>query len=114
MSLELFHKVPAEAIETLFNEQNQPLFQRADLVKYLDIRNIRDNFQELSSHHAHPRSEIEGVGHSDTLGRAKIIHNIFINLDDSIKAYQRLLIIIMMATPGKQFERTSQGSTRCA
>ena len=113
MSLELFHKVPAEAIETLFNEQNQPLFQRADLVKYLDMRNIRDNFQELSSHHAHPRSEIEGVGHTDTLGRAKTPHNIFINLDDSIKAYQRLLVIIMMATPGKWFGCMFQEGTGC-
>ena len=31
MGLELFHKVPAGAIETLFDEQNQPLFKRADL-----------------------------------------------------------------------------------
>ena len=35
MSLELFHKVPVGAIETLFDEQNQPLFKRADLRKYL-------------------------------------------------------------------------------
>ena len=31
MSLELFHEVPAGAIEMLFDEQNQPLFKRADL-----------------------------------------------------------------------------------
>ena len=35
MSLELFHKIPAEAIERLFDEQKQPLFKRADLGKYL-------------------------------------------------------------------------------
>ena len=84
MSLELFHKVPAGAIETLFDEQNQPLFKRADLGKYLGIRNIRDNFKEFSSHHAHPRSEIEGVGMTDTLGRAKNHHDIFINFDSAI------------------------------
>ena len=71
MSFELFHKVPAETIETLFDEQNQPLFKRADLGNYLGIRNIRDNFKELSSHHARPRSEIEGVAPTNTLGRAK-------------------------------------------
>ena len=41
MSLDLFYKVPAGAIETLFDEQNQPLFKMADLGKYLGIRNIR-------------------------------------------------------------------------
>ena len=85
MSLELFHKVPAGAIETLFDEQNQPLFKRADLGKYLGIRNIRDNFKEFSSHHAHSRSEIEGVGVTDTHGRAKNPHDTFINLDSAIE-----------------------------
>ena len=33
MSLELFHEVPAGVIEMLFDEQNQPLFKRADLGK---------------------------------------------------------------------------------
>ena len=80
----MFHKVPAGAIETLLDEQNQPLFKRADLGKYLGIRNIRDNFKELSSHHAHPRSEIEGGGVTNTLGRAKNSHDIFINLDSAI------------------------------
>ena len=85
MTLELFHKVPAGAIETLFDEQNQPLFKRADLGKYLGIRNIRDNFKEFSLYHAHPRSEIEGVGVTDTHGKAKTHHDIFINLDSGIE-----------------------------
>ena len=85
MSLELFHKVPAGAIETLFDEQNQPLFKRADLGKYLGIRNIRDNFKEFSWHHASPRSEIEGVPPYKTFGRAKNHHDIFINLDSAIE-----------------------------
>ena len=33
ISLELFHKVPAGAIETLSDEQNPPLFNRANLGK---------------------------------------------------------------------------------
>ena len=85
MSLELFDKVPTGAIETLFNEQKQPLFKRADRGKYLGIRNIRDNFKEFSSHHVHPRSEIEGVSATDTLWRAKNPHDIFINLDGAIE-----------------------------
>ena len=78
ISLELFRKVPAGAIETLFDKQNQLLFKRADLGKYLGIRNTRDNFKEFSSHHAHPRSGIEGAGVTYTLGRAKNPHDIFI------------------------------------
>ena len=37
MSFELFYKVPAGAIETLFDEQKQPLLKRANLGKYLGI-----------------------------------------------------------------------------
>ena len=85
MSLELFHEVPAGAIETLFDEQNQPLFKRADLGKYLGIRNIGDNFKDFSSHHVCPRSEIEGVVRYDTFGRTKNPHDIFINLDGPIE-----------------------------
>ena len=39
--------MPAGAIETFFDEQNQPLFKRVDLGKYLGIKNIRDNFKEF-------------------------------------------------------------------
>ena len=49
MSLELLRKVPAGAIETLFDDQNQPLFKRADLGKYLGISNIRDKFKDFAS-----------------------------------------------------------------
>ena len=85
MSLESFQKVPAEAIETLFTEKNQPLFKRADLKKHLGIRNTRDNFKEFSLHHAHRRSEIESVGVTGTLGSTKIPHDIFINLVVELK-----------------------------
>ena len=85
MSLELFHEEPAGAIETLFDEQNQPLFKRADLGKYLDIRNIRDNFKDFPSHYTLLRSEIEDVVLYSTLGSTKNPHHIFINLDGSIE-----------------------------
>ena len=84
MSLQLVSNLSNE-IETLFNEQNQPLFKRAELGKYLGIINIRDNFNELSSHYACPQSEIEGVSVTDTLGKAKNSHDIFINLDSAIE-----------------------------
>ena len=54
MSLELFHEVPAGAIETLFDEQNQPLIKRADLGKYLGIEDIKHNFKDLPSITLHP------------------------------------------------------------
>ena len=85
MSLDVFHKVPAGAIETLFDEQNQPFFKRADLGKYLSIRNIRNNFKDFRSHYARLISEIEGVVPYSTLGRTKNYHDIFINLDGSIE-----------------------------
>ena len=50
MGFELFQKVSAGAIETLFDEQNQPLFKRADLGKYLGIEDIRRNFKGFPLH----------------------------------------------------------------
>ena len=85
MNLELFHKVRPGAIETLFNEQNQPFFKRAELGRYLGIRNIRDNFKDFPSHYTRLRSEIEGVVPYSPLGRTKNCHDIFVNLDGSIE-----------------------------
>ena len=73
MGFELFHEVSAGAIETLFDEQNQPLFKRADLGKGLGIRNIGDNFKDFPSHYTRPRSEIEAEGLTVPLGRTKKI-----------------------------------------
>ena len=87
MSLELFQN--AGAIEMLFDNRNQPLFKRSDLGKCLGIRHIRDNFKEFSLHHARSKSEIEGVGTTDPLGRTKISHDIFINLDSAIEIVVR-------------------------
>ena len=60
MGLELFHEVPAGAIETLFDAQNQPLFKRADFGKYLGIEDIRHNFKEFPSHYNRLRLDLEG------------------------------------------------------
>ena len=60
------------------------MFKRANLEKYLGIRNIRDNFKESPWHHAGSRSIIECIVPYDTLGRTKNHHDIFINLDSAI------------------------------
>ena len=85
MSLELLHDVHAGAIETLFDEQNQPLFKRADLGKYLGIEDIRHNFRDFPSHYNCLRLDLEGGGPAPTLERTKNSHDIFINLDVSIE-----------------------------
>ena len=83
ISLELFHKVPPGAIEMLFDEQNQPLFKRAGLGKYLGVQNVKHNFKDFPSHYTRPRSDLKGGGLSSPLGRGKNPHDIFINLDGS-------------------------------
>ena len=85
MSLELFHKVPAGVTETLFDEQNQPYFERADLGKYLSIKDIKHNFKNFPSHYTHPRLDLERGGLTLSTGREKNPHDIFINLDGSIE-----------------------------
>ena len=85
MSLELFQKVPTGAIETLFDDQNQPLFKITDFEKYLGIWYTRDNFKEFSWDHARPRSEIEGASVTNPHRRTKNSHDIFINLDSAIE-----------------------------
>ena len=87
MSLELFHKVPAGAIETLFNDQDQPLFKRANLGKYLGIEDKGHNFKVFPSHYTHPRSGLEAGGQATSLRKTKNPHDIFINLDGSIEMY---------------------------
>ena len=60
MGLELFHEVPAGAIERLLDEQNQPLFKRADLGKYLGIENKKYNFKDFPSHYTRLRLDLKG------------------------------------------------------
>ena len=83
MSLELFHKVPAGASETLFDDQIQPLFKRGDLGKYLDIEDIRHNFKDFPSHYTDPKSDLKWGDLTPSLGRTKDLHDVFINLDGS-------------------------------
>ena len=89
MGLELFHKVPAGAIETLFNDQDQLFFQKADLGNYLGIEDIKNNFKDFSSQYTRPRLDLKGVGLTPSIGRTKNPHGIFINLDGSVKMVVR-------------------------
>ena len=89
MSLQLFHKVPTGAIKRRFDEQNQPLFKRADLGKYVDIENIKLNFKDFPSHYTRLKSGLKGGGLTPSLGRTKNPHDIFINLDGSIEMIVR-------------------------
>ena len=84
MSLELFHKVPAGAIQTLFDDQNQLLFKRTGLGKYLGIEDISHNFKDFPSHYTHLRLDLEAGGRAPSLRKIKKSHDIFINLDGSI------------------------------
>ena len=85
MSLGLFHKVPAGAIETFFDDQNQPLFKRADLGKYLGIEDIKPNFKDFPLYYTHPRLDLQVGRFTPSVGRTKNPHNIFISPDGSME-----------------------------
>ena len=85
MSLGLFHKVRAGAIETFFDDQNQPLFKRADLGKYLGIEDIKPNFKDFPLYYTHPRLDLQVGRFTPSVGRTKNPHNIFISPDGSME-----------------------------
>ena len=74
MSLSLFHKVSPEAIETLLDMKNQPLF----------IEKIRNKFRDFQLHSTHVKPEVLAVGltsaWSGMLGGGKDPQDVFINL----------------------------------
>ena len=70
MSLALFNSVPAGAIETLFDDQNQPCFKRADLGRYLGIVKVK-NSMHIPSHFMCKRQDIKGVLRQAPLGKRK-------------------------------------------
>ena len=75
-ALVLFEAVAAGAIETLFDDQIQPWFKRADLGRYLGIIDIRHMFKGIKTT---PRLEI--MGGVQPLGKRKNPHDAFVNLD---------------------------------
>ena len=90
MSLALFNSVPAGAIETLFDDQNQPWFKRAHLGRYLGILDIARNFKDIKTT---SRLEIMGQGHlprSDMRGGGKNSHDAFVNLDGVLEIVTKL------------------------
>ena len=82
MSLALFNSVPAGAIETLFDDQMQPWFKRADLGIYLGIVDIRHMFKGIK---ITSRLEIIGVVQNHSLGKRKNPHNAFVNLESALE-----------------------------
>ena len=83
MSLALFNAVPAGAIETVFDDQNQPWFKRADLGRYLGIVKVK-NSTHIPSHFMCKRQDIKGVWPTVPLGKRKNPHDVFVNLDGAI------------------------------
>ena len=58
--LVLSEAVPAGAIETLFDDQNQPWFKRTDLGRYLGLVKVK-NSMHISSHFMCKRQDIKGA-----------------------------------------------------
>ena len=83
MSLALFNSAPAGAIETLFDDQNQPWFKSADLGRYLGIVKVK-NSMHIPSPFMCKRQDIEGECCTVPLGKRKNPHDAFVNLDDAI------------------------------
>ena len=84
--LVLFEAVPAGAIETLFDDQNQPWFKRADLGRYLGILDIARNLKDKKT-----TSRLEIMGHGQPLPRSgmrgggKNPLDAFVNLDSALE-----------------------------
>ena len=78
MSLALFNSVPASAIETLFDDQNQPWFKRPDLGRYLGIVKVK-NSMHIPSHFMCKRQDIEGDCCTVPLRKRKNPHDAFSN-----------------------------------
>ena len=88
--LVLFEAVPAGAIETLFNDQKQPWFKRADLGRYLGILDIARNFKDIKTT---SRLEIMGQGQplpqSGMRGGSINPHDAFVNIDGALEMVVR-------------------------
>ena len=80
--LVLFEAVAAGAIKTLFDDQNQPWFKRADLRRYLGIADIRHMFKGIKTT---SRLEIMGGVQNPSLGKRRNPHDAFVNLDGALE-----------------------------
>ena len=83
MFLALFNALPAGAIETLFDNQNQPWFKRVDLGRYLGIVKVKSSMH-IPSDFMCKRQDIEGVWPQAPLGKRKNPHDVFVNLGGAI------------------------------
>ena len=78
----LFEAVAVGAVGTLFDDQNQPWFKRADLGRYLGIVDIRHMFKGIKTT---SRLEIMGGVQNPSLGKRKNPHDAFVNLDSALE-----------------------------
>ena len=88
MSLSLFNAVPAGVIETVSDSDNNPLFKRADLGRFLGIANVAGNYPKIATK---SRSQLtrEGFGLTEPLGRMKNPQDAFVDLDGALEIVVR-------------------------
>ena len=88
MSLSLFNAVPAGVIETVSDSDNNPLFKRADLGRFLGIANVAGNYPKIATK---SRSQLtrEGFSLTEPLGRSKNSHDAFVDLDGALEIVAR-------------------------
>ena len=88
-SLALFNAIPSGAIEVLYDSTNQPCFKRADLGKYLEIKDNRHNFNNFERYFITRSELIEGGGDTPTIGKLKNLHDVFVTLEGAIETTVR-------------------------
>ena len=77
MSLSLFN-----ALETLFDKENQPWFHRAQYGRFLDLKHINTSVPEGMKRQQCARSKItEGCQRLSPLGKSKNPHDMFISVE---------------------------------
>ena len=108
MSLELFHEVPAGAIETLFDEQNQPLFERADLGKCPGLENIKNNLKDLPSHNTRLRLDLERDSQASPLGRMKNPINLDGSIEMAIRSKKPIAVALVKWLSKKDVEKIQE------
>lgn len=77
--------MPAEIVEILYDESLQPRFKRADVERFLGIRDKTRNFRDLDKEST-TRQKIRAQGGAIPLQRTKHAnpHDVFVTLDGAI------------------------------
>ena len=82
-----FKETSKVTIDTLFHEQNQSLFKRTDLGRYLGIVDIAQNSEGLNSHYFVwkdvKKQAKQALSCSSMIGGGKNLLNILVTIDDA-------------------------------